>query len=1154
MVVAQAAVLSRIVVLVFQGNSSPNAIMPSLGVLAGIVAIRSAIPAGSGVLTTWASGRIRADLRRRVLQTVLRNGPVWAAEQTDGKLTAAAGPGLESLDGYVVRVLPALAGAVVIPPFVLLSIGLVDWQSAGVLVVTLPLVPIFMILVGKTTRQKIERQYAALSRLSGHFLDLLQGLATLKVYGRAQAQIETVRRSTENYRKHTMATLRVAFLSGLVMDLIATLSVAVVAVNVGLRLDHGGMDLWSALFVLLLAPELFAPLRSLGAQHHANEEGQVAATAALDVLTEQASSPEREWPAEVGASQRVPVSPLKFNGNIELRSLTLRYREREDAALEDVDLRINAGEILAIEGPSGGGKTTLLASLLGFVPDAPAPGHIFVGDACGLRALSSVALAEWRTNIAWVPQRPRPTSSTVRDEVAMGAPHASEEQIAAVARACATPPLTTPLGEGGARVSAGERRRIALARALLRARQISAAGAIPLVLLDEPSEDLDAATEQIVSGVVAEMAGWATVIAVTHSSVISAVADRVVTLAGGRIRGDVVRAAGAFTRPAALLQAETAQVAAARRSTSPVAAVPGVGATIPITTRQLLRRTWAIFDGKSAAVRPIVVSAALSAAAGVAGLALTATSIWLICRAAQRPNVQALEVAVVGVRFFALSRALLRYGERLSSHDGALRLLAHLRTRVFAALVPLVPAGLADLRRGDLLRRFVGDVDGVQDGVVRAAIPAFGAVVTASTAVVVAASLVPSAGLVLLCGLLVAVAVSVPVVHRSTVAAELASVTGRRDGCATALLEGVAELVAYGRGDHAVDELSGLDVRAERLAGGRARGLASADALVGVVSAMTFAATFIATVVTVSAKDVAPIAVGVVLACLLVAFEQIATLPSAYMYWRSCMAGIARVLDVVERPSLLKEPRQPHDSPTAPFGLHIDAASVAPAALLAPVLRNVVLDIEQGSRVALVGPSGCGKSTLLAAVLRQLPLQKGRIELRTAVGESVLLANLCAEQIPALIAGSMQNDHVFNATLRDNLRLVRPEATDDDLAAVARRAGLVEFVDSLPDGWSTLAGPDGAQLSGGQRQRLLLARALLAAPQILVLDEPTAHLDPETERRVIADILDATHGQTVLLSTHRRRDEMFDSVVEIRDGSCLTRRRVTPATESILVS
>ncbi len=1112
--VAQAGVLAELIVAIFLRHEPGSHLVASLAVLVAIGLARAVLAATQEYLAARFSVRMRAHLRRAVLDAVVRLGPRWTERQPRGRLATAAGPGLEALDGYVTRAVPALVAALVVPGIVLARIGIADWQSMLVLVAALPLVPLFMALIGMMTRAQMDRQYAALAGMAGHFLDLVQGLTTLKVYGRAKRQVETVRLGTERYRKRTMSTLRVAFLSGLVLDLIAALSVAVVAVDVGLRLDHGHLGLQTALIALLLAPEVFAPLRAVGAQHHASEEGTVAAAAALDILDEAALLPDTE----------LLPGGVRATGSLRIKDLRVTYRDRSESALNGLDLAVEPGEVVAVQGRSGAGKSTLLAVLLGFVP---AEGTVAAGTSDGEMELCSLDASAWRANVAWVPQRPLPSQPTVGAEVALGDPSASVYEVADAVAECHAPHPDVPLGEDGAQVSTGQRRRVALARALLRARRVRAGGHVPIVLLDEPSEDLDTGTERVVASVIAELAGWATVLMVTHSARLTDVADRRVVIGHGRVAADIRQKPA---RPVGIGPARPPQ---------PGKQVAARVHTIPLRGLIGMRGAW----------RRLLAAALLGGASGLAGLALTATSLWLICRAAEHPNVQALEVAVVGVRTFALSKALLRYAERLVSHDGALRLLADLRARVFAALEPLAPMGLSGFRRGDLLRRFVSDVDGVEEGLVRAVVPTAGAVLTGAGAVFAAALLVPLAGVTLAVALLAGIVVVPAVVRRvAGDATVLASAAGRRDARLVAGVEGLAELTAYGADRRAIAAVGRADLAVVRASRRPALAAALGCGLSGALSAITLPAVLAAGADAASAGRVSSVAVAVLAACVLAGFDALTPLPAAFAAWSRLRAGVQRVAEVLATPPPIAAPLTARSTPAGALGLRVATVTLAPAPGSAPVLHAADLMLRAGQRVAVTGPSGCGKSTLLAACLRLLAAQQGHVELSSPSG-STRLIDVCADDVPPVVAGSLSGDHVFNCSLRDNLRVVRPSATDTELDVVAERAGLVDFVQALPNGWDSSAGPDGAALSGGQRQRLLLARALLAAPQILVLDEPTAHLDPATERAVLADLLAGTRGRTVLMSTHRRtRRDQFDAVVRIENG-----KLNAPATQAVSV-
>ncbi len=761
----------------------------------------------------------------------------------------------------------------------------------------------------------------------------------------------------------------------------------------------------------------------------------------------------------------------------------------------------------------------------------PHPAGQIVVDVAGDPVdLAGLDPASWRRGTAWLPQRPVPTQATVGDEVRLGDPGASASDVAAACEQCRAPHPDTPLGEDGRSVSAGQRRRIALARVLLRVGAVERDGAVPLVLLDEPSEDLDHRTEQVVADVIAALAGRATVLIATHSRRLADLADRRITLVDGSITGSRVTArAGGSAEPA--LPAVPEPVVPEPVVPAPTVPAPGMP---PIPTPLRLRD----LAGQERLRRRLASAGAVAALAGISGLALTATSLWLISRAAQHPNVQALAIAVVGVRTFALGRALLRYVERLTAHDVALRLLVGLRAQVFAALRPLGPSALGGYRRGDLLRRFVGDVDGLQDGLVRTVLPVVGAAATSVAACVLAGLLAPEAGVVLAVALAGAGGLVPWLVGRCSGDADrLAGLAGRRDERSSALVDGLAELTAYGSTAPALREIGVLDADVVARSRRPAAVAAVGAALSGLLAAAALPAVLVIGAGAVRAGRLPAIDLGVLAICVLIGFEAVAPLPSAFASWTRCRAGLSRVAAILAAVPAFTDPGQGTPAPNGRLGLDVRGVTLRPAPEAPAVLRGAALAVQPGTRVALMGPSGCGKSTLLAATLRLLRADSGSVEL-TGDGLGVELALLRADDMPSRAAGSLQGDHVFDASLRDNLRVVRPDATDSDLDAVAARCGLSSFVAELPAGWATPAGVDGGALSGGQRQRLLLARALLADPHILVLDEPTAHLDADTEREVLADLLDATAGRTVLLSTHRRlAPGAVDVVARIEAGA-----------------
>ncbi len=535
----------------------------------------------------------------------------------------------------------------------------------------------------------------------------------------------------------------------------------------------------------------------------------------------------------------------------------------------------------------------------------------------------------------------------------------------------------------------------------------------------------------------------------------------------------------------------------------------------------------------------LMLAVAAGAAAIGCGVGLFATAGYLIARAAEHPSVLALSVAVVAVRAFGIGRGLFRYCERLLTHDVAFRALADVRTRIYQRLVRLAPAGAREFRSGDLLARLVGDVDAVQDLFIRGLSPPLVAVVVgAGSTAVVLFLFAPAAG-ALAAGLLLAGAALPwltatlgrgPGAHTARARASLSS-------SVTDLLDGAPELLAYGADEQALTAVRSADRETATLARTDAR-IAGLSA--GLLSLLTGLTVWLVLLIGVAATangtlDRVPLAVIVLTA--LASFEAVNGLPAAAAQLTSIRRSASRVFAVVDAPEPTTEPAQPHPLPTEPVDLRLRDVRVRYSPDGAWALNGVDLDLTAGKRVAVVGSTGSGKSTLISVLLRFIEIDGGHVTLGPFE-----LASYSSDDVRHWISGCPQDPHVFASSLLENLRMARPDATDEELMSAARVARLLPWVESLPNGWETNVGARGAQISGGERQRLALARALLADPQIMVLDEPTAHLDRAARQALTADLLEVSRGRTTLLATHELTGlDQVDEILVLDAGSVAQR-------------
>ncbi|MCF3141873.1 thiol reductant ABC exporter subunit CydD [Streptomyces platensis] len=1157
LVVGQAMLIAEVVVGAFQHDLALGALTTPLVLLAVVSAGRGLVSWLTELAAHRAGAAAKSELRMRLIERAARLGPGAVIGRTDGggqvpeaagaeaggasgagtlemrtgELTALATRGIDALDDYFARYLPQLGLAVVVPLAVLARIVTGDWLSALTIVLTLPLIPLFMVLIGWATQSRMDRQWRLLARLSGHFLDVVEGLPTLKVFGRAKAQAAAIRSITGEYRRATLRTLRIAFLSSFALELLATISVALVAVGIGMRLVHGELDLYTGLMVLVLAPEAYLPLRQVGAQYHAAAEGLSAAEEIFAVL---------ETPLRTSGT-----APALRGTALAVEELVVRHPGRTADSLPATSFEVRPGETVALVGPSGVGKSTLLSVLLGFT--APSEGRALADG----HDIASLAPESWWQRIAWVPQHPHLFAGTIAENVRLARPDAEDAAVrtalgdaGALDFVDALPDgMATRLGESGAGLSAGQRQRLALARAFLADR--------PILLLDEPTANLDGATEEAIVAAVRRLALGRTVLLVVHRPALLAVADRVVRLPGPAVGAAAPEASGAVRRAGAnvsvAVRPETAGDAASGHGGAAGAASADLasgtasdsarGAALT-RLRRLARAHRARF-----ALALLLGSLALGSAVG-----LMATSGWLISRAAQQPPVLYLMVAVTATRAFGIGRAVFRYAERLVAHDTVFRMLADVRVAVFQRLERLAPAGLRERSRGDLLSRLVSDVDAVQDYFLRWLLPVGAAVLVGAGAVGFTGWLLPEAGAILAGGLLLT-GVAVPVLSGALARRaerRLAPARGRLATRVVDVLTGTAELTVAGALGARTESVRRADRELTRIASRSATVAGTGAGLSALLCGLTVAASAVAGVQAVHAGRLTGVALAVVVLTPLAAFEAVAGLPLAVQYRRRTRHAAERVFEVLDAPEPVSEPVTPAAAPATPFPLAVRELTARHPGQDRPALDGVGFTLTAGHRLAVVGASGSGKTTLAQVLLRFLDEESGTYTLggtaaREMAGDAVRrLVGLCA-----------QDAHLFDSSLRENLRLARPEGrgaadADRDLWEALGRARLADWVRGLPAGLDTMIGERGARLSGGQRQRLALARALLADFPVLVLDEPAEHLDLATADALTADLLTATEGRTTVLITHRLTGlDAVDEVLVLDGGRAVQRGTYT---------
>ena len=1082
---------------------------------------------------------VKATFRERALEHMFKLGVQH--KERHGDVIHMLTDGLEQVDAYVARYIPQILYAIMIP--LIMGIAIVDTLPiiGIILIITVPLIPFFMILIGKQADRLNKEQWERMSFLSGHFLDVLQGITTLKLFGRAKDQIKVIGRLSEEFKDSTLRVLRVAFLSALVLELVSTISTALIAVYLGLTLLDGEISFFSAFFILLLAPEFYTPFRQLGAAFHTGMAGKTSILKYEEFMNRQPSLP-------IGGQSQ-------FKGNvqaIEIKDLTFTYEDSENG-VQHISLEAKCNSPIMLVGESGAGKSTIAHIIGGFLTAPKGSVTIDGLDLC------DIDIEWWRQQITYVSQHPHIMKGTLREVLSFGMDVSDKEILDACKEVQLldvisrhADGLDAVIGEGGLGLSGGERQRVALARAFLRKGQV--------LILDEVTAHLDVKTEAIISSAIKRLMDnkiviiighrlqtmhWAsTLYVLKHGHIIQQGSYAKLLSVDGYFKDLVTSGLGEFSSTIEeQLKTEKSFSLEHREEIDNSICVDNQDAyvlgqdtiqTPEVSTSKTGIQGWKLlFTVLSPAKWSLVLALIFTFLTVFMNVGLLTVSAWLLASAALQPGLTYLSLAIVGVRFFGVSRAVCRYFERYTSHRMAFQGLYGLRVWFYAHLEPLAPAILKRFGAGDMLGRIMGDIEVLQFFYLRTLIPP-AAAIALTILVAYGVSTIDNslvAPIVLAAFILGLVLPLVVYAHNKQSLTAIGPQQGEYKSLLSDTMDSLEDVISYGNEQLVYDRIQHMMSTVDANKGIIERGMNLGNTLFlgGVQITVVIVAILAANALT---GAWASVMVAVAAIGTQAWFEALQPMIAAVHHGAESKVATSRLTALAHEPIPVVEPNAPK-----PFNANreITFSDVSFGYdAHRRIYEHLRLDIKQGQSIAIVGASGSGKTTLFN-MLERLYDYSGSIH----VGD-VELKDISIDTWRNALGTITQDTYIFHASFEDNIRLARPDASEADLEYAIDCASLRSVVECLPDGIHTIVGSGGHGLSGGERQRVALARLFLRKPQVVLLDEPLEGLDQVTRKALHRDLMEYVQDKTCLYITHQLEGlEHMDRILFMDKGQII---------------